>query len=433
MDTLTNQIDFDNSPLKKSTILYVEDDEILREEISNLFKDFFKNVIVASNGEEAYEYFLTNKNKIDIILTDINMPKMNGVELISKIREKNQKIPILVCTAFNDSSLLVKIIKLSINDYILKPIQMMTTLKICHKILTNRNNELLVKKHLDELEDLKNIFEDENLFIEYDKDGDITYVNDLITEISGYSKEELIGQNHSILKHPDTSIEFTNTLWDTLNSGQKWKGKIKKIAKDGDTFFVKTTIIPIFDENKEIIKYLSIGYLITQEEEEKQHLKKMILQQKGEKLQIEKNIQKKVDEEVQKNIKSADNENYQERQKLLNLIYELDAEIKKLRSKLLDNNSRVLTLEHQLKDTNNRFDNMQIGYQKRVQSLNNTATLLAKKCEDLIRKNKLYIEKMEKSQESIKVLQTYIDEYREKIKNLEDVIESYEKDLSFKR
>ncbi len=432
MDITTNQIELKNSILKKSTLLYVEDEEILREEISTVFESFFEKVFLASNGEEALEIFKNKQKDISILITDINMPKMNGMELISKVRELDKEIPILVCTAFNDSEILLRAIKLNVNDYIIKPIQMITSLKICNKILTNKNNELLIKKQVKELQDLKAILENENFIIETSLDSKIEYVNDLMCNISGYSKEELIGQTNNILKHPDTSKEFIANLWNTISSGKTWHGKIKNLAKDGTTFYVKTTILPIFDEKQNIIKYLSTGFLITAEEEEKQNLKRLILQQKGEKLKYEHEIEKRVEEELKKSINASIDAKNNQNQKLIALVNEMDEEIKRLRHKNLDNNSRVLTSEKHTKETQDRFDNMQIAYQEKIVGLNNTIHILAKKCEDLIKKSKINSEKIDKAQKSIVVLQGYIDEYRKKISDLEDVIASYEKDLKTK-
>ena len=429
MDLQTSQIDLKNSIINKSTILYVEDEDILREEIYSLLQGFFKKVFIASNGEEALKVYNENINEIDILLTDVNMPKMNGIELVSKIRESDSTLPILICTAFNDTDILLKAIKLGVSDYIIKPIQMITMLKICNKILTNRNNELLIKKHLKELEDLKSVLEDENFIIETDLEEKIIYVNSLICKASGYEPEELIGQKNSILKHPDTSRDFIENLWNTISSGNKWHGKIKNLAKDGSTFYVKTTIIPIFDENENIIKFLSTGILITAEEEEKQNLKRLILQQKGEKLKSDNEIQKKVDEEVKRVLLTTGDQKDAQNKKLIQLVNDMDAEIKRLRNKNIDNNSRVITSEKKLQETLTRFDNMQIAYQEKISGMNNTIQILAKKFEDLIKKSKLNAEKLDKSQKSIVVLQEYIEDYRKKIADLEDVITSYEKEL----
>lgn len=72
-----------------------------------------------------------------------------------------------------------------------------------------------------------------------------------------YESEELMGQNYSILKHPDTSKDFMDNLLNTLNTGNKWQVKMRNLAKDGSTFYSKTTNLPIFDENSNLIKFLS--------------------------------------------------------------------------------------------------------------------------------------------------------------------------------
>jgi len=430
MDLQASQVDLKNSIINKSTILYVEDEEILREEISSLLDGFFQKVFIASNGEEAFEIYKKNIDEIDIVITDINMPKINGIELISKIREINSTIPVLVCTAFNDAEIIIKAIRLGVNDYIIKPIQMITTLKVCNKILTNCNNELLIKKNLKELEDLKSVLEDENFIIETNLDGNIIHVNSLICKASGYEESELLGQHNNILKHPDTSKDFIENLWTTINNGNKWQGKVRNLAKDGSTFYTKTTIIPIFNEDEEIIKFLSTGMLITAEEEEKQNLKRLILQQKGEKLKVENSIQKRVEDEVKKMIASSSGEKEAQNKKLIQLVNDLDGEIKRLRNKNIDNNSRVVTSEKKLQETMTRFDNMQIAYQGKITGMNSTIQTLAKRFEDLLKKSKSTSEKLEKSQTSITILQGYIDDYRKKIADLEDVITSYEKELS---
>nr|WP_321267069.1 PAS domain S-box protein [uncultured Sulfurimonas sp.] len=96
-----------------------------------------------------------------------------------------------------------------------------------------------------------------------DKDGIILSASKAFCEISGYSKEELIGKNHNIVRHPDTKKETFSTMWETINSGKIWKGKIKNLKKDGGFFWADSTIEPVFDENANIIKYKAIRFDIT--------------------------------------------------------------------------------------------------------------------------------------------------------------------------
>ncbi|MCK5111346.1 MAG: PAS domain S-box protein [Arcobacteraceae bacterium] len=94
--------------------------------------------------------------------------------------------------------------------------------------------------------------------------GKITYVNDKFTEVSGYTKEEVIGKNHNMVRHEDTPKEIFYELWETIKSGKPWSGIIKNKAKSGEPYWVDTTIVPIKDENNKIIEYMAIRHDLTE-------------------------------------------------------------------------------------------------------------------------------------------------------------------------
>jgi len=102
------------------SILFVEDDEELRINTAEILKNFFKKMTTASNGEEAL--LLYKENTYDIVLTDIRMPKINGVELIENIYKKNNKQPIIVLSAHDESKYLLPLINLGIEQFVKKPI-----------------------------------------------------------------------------------------------------------------------------------------------------------------------------------------------------------------------------------------------------------------------------------------------------------------------
>jgi len=87
----------------------------------------------------------------------------------------------------------------------------------------------------------------------------ITQVSSAFEKISGYSKEELIGQKINLVKHPDTPKAFHNYLWSTIENGQKWQGEVKNLRKDGREYWLEQTIIPIKNENGNVTSYLSVG------------------------------------------------------------------------------------------------------------------------------------------------------------------------------
>ena len=103
-------------------VLYVEDNEEARESTLGLLDNIFDNITTAVNGEDGLEKF--KKDNFDLILTDINMPKMNGIEMITKIRELNRDIPILILSAYNESGYFIETIKQGVEGYLLKPIDL---------------------------------------------------------------------------------------------------------------------------------------------------------------------------------------------------------------------------------------------------------------------------------------------------------------------
>ncbi|KFL34944.1 histidine kinase [Sulfurospirillum sp. SCADC] len=97
-----------------------------------------------------------------------------------------------------------------------------------------------------------------------DPKGIITFVNDKFCQISGYTKEELLGKSHNIIRHPDMPKTAFRDLWKTIKDEKKtWQGIVKNRAKNGDTYYVKTTIQPILNPNGEVEEYISLRHDIT--------------------------------------------------------------------------------------------------------------------------------------------------------------------------
>jgi len=115
--------------LKDKTALYVEDELDVLQNISELLSNFFHVFYTASDGESGYEIFL--EHKIDVILVDIELPKMNGIELIKKIRKTHKEIPIVIISAYTKTDYLLESVELKLDQYIVKPL---TSIKI-HELL----------------------------------------------------------------------------------------------------------------------------------------------------------------------------------------------------------------------------------------------------------------------------------------------------------
>lgn len=113
------------------------------------------------------------------------------------------------------------------------------------------------------LEEYKNAVDASSIVSKTDPKGIITYANEAFCEISGYSLEELIGSGHNIVRHPESPDAVFKDLWKTIKSKKIWKGEIKNRKKDGGFYYVHATIVPILDENNEIVEFIAIRQDLT--------------------------------------------------------------------------------------------------------------------------------------------------------------------------
>jgi CheY-like chemotaxis protein len=111
---------------KKSNVLFIEDNNEVREQITKLLSNFFPNIITAHDGEQGYNYYEAFKRQncknFDILITDLNLPKMDGISLCKRVLKDNPNQIIIVVSAHTESSKLNKLKELGISNFIQKPI-----------------------------------------------------------------------------------------------------------------------------------------------------------------------------------------------------------------------------------------------------------------------------------------------------------------------
>lgn len=264
--------------LKNFTVLYVEDNKDTSEEVSFMLNAYVKELYTAYDGKEGVEAFV--KYKPDIVITDVQMPKMNGLEMIEVIRETNTEIPIIVTTAFNEVDYLLKAINLQVDAYQIKPLNLKQLMKSLLKVsepLVLKEEIRLKNEQLAEdayyLKQFKAAVSEASIFSSADEKGKIKEINDNFERISGYKREEILGKPHNILRHEDISQEVYKEVWKTIESGRIWKGLIKNKTKNGEAYYVITVIAPIFNQDGSIKEYVSIRDDVTELEEYKHYLK----------------------------------------------------------------------------------------------------------------------------------------------------------------
>lgn len=243
-------------------ILYVEDDSSVRSSLVALLSRRFGKVLSTANGEAGYELF--QQQNPDIIITDIRLPEMSGLDLAARIKAVSPETPVIVTTAFSDPGYLRTALEIGVDGFIEKPFSSTSALhpvyRLAHSILQKKE----IKQASRMLSLYHNALDQFNAISRTNTDGIITAVNKEFCNLTGYSEEELIGSTHHLVRHPETPQELYDAMWAELRSGRRWRGILRNITRDGSEYFVDLLIMPIHGDDGAVIEYFSIRHDITE-------------------------------------------------------------------------------------------------------------------------------------------------------------------------
>ena len=255
------------------SILIVDDSRFICQQITALLQPRNYQVTTVGTGEEAKKA-LKNKH-YDLIILDLELPDIHGEEILKYIKQHKSllEIPIFILTGRYDATLVGRLVKQGANEFFLKPfIAEELLLKIDFWIEFQRKaHENFCQKKI--LQEYKEAVDRSAIVSKTNKNGVITFVNDQFCEISGYTREELLGKSHNIVRHPDTPKKVFQEMWDTILSGHAWRGVIKNAKKDGSAYWVNAVINPIIDSKGQIVEFIAIRTDITEIETIRENLR----------------------------------------------------------------------------------------------------------------------------------------------------------------
>lgn len=185
-------------------------------------------------------------------------------------------------------------IKINTNDLTFK--EFISLANNLNSVLENKNT---TKK---KLQDYVNIVNENIIISSTDKQGIITDVSEAFCKISGYTKKELIGQTHSLIRHHETPSSFYKDMWDTLLNKKEWKGEIKNKDKSGHDYWVYAIITPIL-KNDEIVGFTAIRTNIT----DKKHIEHLSITDELTQLYNRRFFNKKIEKEINRAKRENDN------------------------------------------------------------------------------------------------------------------------------
>jgi len=223
MNTIEKQLDFNNI-LKNLNILYIEDEDNIRENVSKTLRLICKEVFEVSNISEAIKESIDNR--IDIIISDINLGVDNGLDFIEELRKTDKNIPVILISAYTDTKYLLKATKLKLVDYLTKPIDF----KMLKNALTNCVHDIIDNaKYIISFPQNINYNVLEKKLYNLQKKEEITLTSKEVLLL-----DYLIKYNNRVVPHDELKINIWDDMYDASDSALKnLLNKLrKKIGKE---------------------------------------------------------------------------------------------------------------------------------------------------------------------------------------------------------
>ncbi len=242
-------------------ILVIEKSKKIGEQIKDILKPRNYQVNLVNDLIQAYE--LLKREKYALVILDISYKE--SFRFLTDVKSTLDKsIPFIVLTDTNRSYNVVRdSFKNGASDALRKPIFAEEFILKVDQLVEYYKTIQELTRQTQLLESYKNIVDISVIVSKTNPKGIITYVNSMFCKLSQYANEELIGKPHNIVRHPDVPKETFQDMWERIQNKQVWSGVVKNRAKDGSTYIVKTSIMPIINSDGEIEEYISLRSDIT--------------------------------------------------------------------------------------------------------------------------------------------------------------------------
>jgi PAS domain S-box-containing protein len=251
------------SPLR---VLHLEDSprdaEVIRHKLDAEGVSCDITLVSTKNGFEA----ALTREPFDLILCDYNLPGYDGISALTYAQQTRPDVPVILISGTVGDEEAVRCLHLGATDYLLKD-RLERLASAVERAIREAQIQCTRKSAEAALVDLRDAIDEHAIVAVTDTRGTITFVNDKFCDVSGYSREELVGQNHRLINSGHHPKECMRDLWTTIKEGTAWHGEIKNKAKDGSFYWVDTTIVPFLNDDGTPRQYMAIRGVITERKE----------------------------------------------------------------------------------------------------------------------------------------------------------------------
>ncbi|MEI7842580.1 MAG: response regulator [Gallionellaceae bacterium] len=254
-------------PTRPYRVLVVDDSPIELAVHSNMLRAAGMEVREVENPLTVLEVLA--EFPAEVVLLDMHMPQCTGPELVAILDDDEHyaEIPIVYLSAEENVSAQLQALDRGGEHFLVKPVEPMHLVSVvgmhaCHfRRSLEQAESLRAARYAQERQ--RQALDEHAIVSVADVAGNIIYVNQKFTDISGYSFDELLGKNHRLLKSGTHPPEFYKKIWDDISSGKVWSGTICNRAKNGCLYWVESSIVPFMDANGLPYQYISIRTDIT--------------------------------------------------------------------------------------------------------------------------------------------------------------------------
>ncbi len=250
---------------KLKTILVVDNSIYNQNQIQNIFDNKSYNIELVSSMEQALD--TVEEKYIELIIMDIDVNGENGIEFLKENSKITSifKIPVLVMSENITPTIVRDALQNGAKDILTKPYIKEELISKVNMWIDHKEKEVEIKKTLNILNQYKDAVDEGLIVTKTNPKGIITNVNDQFVKISGYSRDELLGNHHNIVRHPDMPSSAFKDMWHTIKDLKKsWRGEVKNKKKDGGYYWVQAFIKPILDIDGNVVEYIAMRVDITE-------------------------------------------------------------------------------------------------------------------------------------------------------------------------